>query len=38
MEMMRGQGVDADLRDFTYTELQMYKSYIEYLEMLAEGR
>ena len=37
MEMMARQGVSADLRDFTYSELQMYTSYIEYLETLAEG-
>ena len=37
MEMMRNQGVDAEMRDFTYSEIQMYTAYIDYLELLAEG-
>jgi len=25
------------MRDFTYSEIQMYTAYIDYLELLAEG-
>ena len=37
IKYLKTQGVDSNLEDFNFTEINMYNSYIDHLEYLAKG-